>query len=109
MTAQSVLRQCISCEYVWTEDVAASCPNCNSGNWVYGYIDEGEPMSVINQAVTQKCRSIFHHPQTQEEVLALGDRMNYFKSIKDADGVWLTAMQLITWKDCKICDQFKKK
>jgi Zn finger protein HypA/HybF involved in hydrogenase expression len=35
-------KQCCSCEQVFTKLKEDNyCPNCYSGNWVYGYIDEG--------------------------------------------------------------------
>jgi len=41
--------QCCTCETVFTKpDEDNTCPNCGSGNWVEGYIDEPEP---IDQAI----------------------------------------------------------
>ena len=40
--------QCCSCEAIFPYSliVRGYCPNCGSGNWVYGYIDEPEPKEV---------------------------------------------------------------
>tara|TARA_R110000744_G_scaffold2344_11_gene9556 strand:+ start:2897 stop:3025 length:129 start_codon:yes stop_codon:yes gene_type:complete len=37
------IKQCGSCENVFNKlKEEMYCPNCYSGNWVYGYIDEVE-------------------------------------------------------------------
>lgn len=37
------IKQCCTCEQVFTEaNEDKTCPNCKSGNWVFGYIDDPE-------------------------------------------------------------------
>lgn len=39
--------QCCSCEKIFEYEQLTNdgcCPCCDSGNWVYGYIDEPEPV-----------------------------------------------------------------
>ena len=40
------IKQCCSCEEVFTLYDGESCPNYGSGNWVFGYIDEEETKEV---------------------------------------------------------------
>jgi len=41
------------------------------------------------------CRSIFKHPDNKEEFKKIFSDLLYFKSIKDIDGMYTAAMQLI--------------
>lgn len=38
------LKQCCSCEKTFTVLKDRECPYCGSGNWVFGYIDDPEPI-----------------------------------------------------------------
>ena len=41
---KALVCQCGSCEQIFSEPTDIdTCPYCNSGNWVRGYIDQSEP------------------------------------------------------------------
>jgi Zn finger protein HypA/HybF involved in hydrogenase expression len=46
METKDRIIQCCTCEHVFIENELTetrTCPNCGSGNWVFGYIDDPEP------------------------------------------------------------------
>jgi len=45
--------------------------------------------------IKYKENSLFKHPETPKEAKELMKQMTHFNEIKDCDGVFLTAMQLI--------------
>ncbi len=51
-----------------------------------------------------ECKSIFKHPSNEDEALDMFNSMRLARDNDDVNGVFIVAMQLVTWFQCECKD-----
>lgn len=53
------IKQCCTCEHVFKKSKEFKCPECNSGNWVFGYLDDAQEIQDAREFnCGENCQSI---------------------------------------------------